>query len=374
MTSISDYQQFALADGRFSQIGARMQKKLDAIPLPDLKGKEVLDIGCDNGFWSYLAAQEGAAYVLGIDRNRPIRERGFTDLIVENRRIVDDHPWLKTCEFREMDLGRQWHELRRFDVIFMFSMYHHVFQNTGGDHAPIWYWLRRQIKDDGVLLWENPVDDTDNTVRMDVDWQLQPRYRKDEILAAAAQYFDYEYIGPALHEPSREVYRFTPKPPMQARIHGIIMHGHGGARDAFEYAGRRRCREFSHALDWYPYPGSLNVRASSDFPWDACYYRALILDVVDRHVGVDGAWAARWARFYPVILGGKTMANEWRANFKVCAFRFEGEDYSDRLIELVADHHLGYPVSPIFKNEVFGDMVNTRTHEPATEVEIRVTR
>ena len=218
MTSISDYQQFALADGRFSQIGARMQKKLDAIPLPDLKGKEVLDIGCDNGFWSYLAAQEGAAYVLGIDRNRPIRERGFTDLIVENRRIVDDHPWLKTCEFREMDLGRQWHELRRFDVIFMFSMYHHVFQNTGGDHAPIWYWLRRQIKDDGVLLWENPVDDTDNTVRMDVDWQLQPRYRKDEILAAAAQYFDYEYIGPALHEPSREVYRFTPKPPMQARI------------------------------------------------------------------------------------------------------------------------------------------------------------
>src|SRR5690349_25791 len=32
-----------------------------------LKGKRVLDLGCNAGYWSLLAAQAGADYVLGID-------------------------------------------------------------------------------------------------------------------------------------------------------------------------------------------------------------------------------------------------------------------------------------------------------------------
>ena len=39
----------------------RMAAKLQAVPLPELRGKRVLDVGCDAGAWCWLAAEQGAA-------------------------------------------------------------------------------------------------------------------------------------------------------------------------------------------------------------------------------------------------------------------------------------------------------------------------
>lgn len=374
-TSISDYQEFKIGNNAITDIGPRMKQKLEAIKLPNLEGKEVLDIGCDNGFWCWMSKLKGAKSVLGIDRNRPVRNFGFVDLIYENRKIVKENDWLKGCQFEEMNLGKQWHELGKFDVIYMFSLYHHIYQNTGGDHRPIWFWLSRQIKDGGELIWENPTTSTDTVVQLNVEKCYHGGYQKDIILAVASEYFDYEYIGPAIHEPTREVYRFTPKPKSQATLKGFIVKGHGGAVPAFEYANKRRMTELSKVVGYWPYPGSLNLRMGQNFPWDEGYYRAKILDVVDREVGVHGEWEERWARFYPVEMMGITSGGKQRDKIQAFAFRFEGEtDYPDNFVEVIAHENLGYANVKIFNNEAYGNFFDKATGEPAIDVEMRLVK
>ena len=64
---MSDYQKFDLINGQVCNIQGRMTDKLKAIPLPDLTGKRVLDIGCDHGFWTFLSAEK-AKKVVALDR------------------------------------------------------------------------------------------------------------------------------------------------------------------------------------------------------------------------------------------------------------------------------------------------------------------
>jgi tRNA (mo5U34)-methyltransferase len=81
----------------------------------DLRGKSVLDIGCNAGFYSLEMKRRGAAYVLGIDTDeRYLRQARFaaevTELDVEFRRMP---------VWDVADLGE------RFDlVIFMGVLYH----------------------------------------------------------------------------------------------------------------------------------------------------------------------------------------------------------------------------------------------------------
>ena len=103
----TDYQQYDLSENRVTNIGERMQKKLRAIPIPDMRNQKVLDVGCDSGFWCWIAKQKGASKVLGLDRNRKVNGV-YTDLIEENRKVVLDHGWLNGCEFQNINLGKQW--------------------------------------------------------------------------------------------------------------------------------------------------------------------------------------------------------------------------------------------------------------------------
>jgi SAM-dependent methyltransferase len=114
------------------QTKERMALKRQAIPLPDLKDKTVLDIGCDHGYWSFLACQMGASSVLGIDRNRKVKDR-MADLVAVNTEAA--RLMKLPCEFRKYDIGRQWPNLGRFDVSFLFSLYHHIYQNCGDHNA-----------------------------------------------------------------------------------------------------------------------------------------------------------------------------------------------------------------------------------------------
>lgn len=52
--------------------------------MPDLKGKRVLDLGCNNGVMSLMMAKEGAAEVIGIDRNEFIHQRTYQELPAQN--------------------------------------------------------------------------------------------------------------------------------------------------------------------------------------------------------------------------------------------------------------------------------------------------
>lgn len=301
----------------------RMQKKLAAVPAPaSMVGMRVLDVGCDHGFWCELAALRGADRVLGIDRGRHVRGRGFVDLPAENAERIK----APACSFARLELGRQWHDFGEFDLVLVLSVYHHIFEQAGGDHAPVWFWLWRHTAAAGVLLWEGPTGVEDSVVARNVSLGHQAAYVRGEILAAARRWFDVEVVGPAIHEPTREVWRCRPLSVPESVAAAEVEAGAGGASKAFEYASGRRMDEIEAILGWRPVPGSLNLRCDRPFDWRRGYFRSQVLDVTNRRAGLLSDWAPRWARFYPVSVSGEPAV----------AFRFEGERYADNFVELVA--------------------------------------
>lgn len=312
------------------QTPRRMALKHEAIPLPRLAGKDVLDVGCDMGHWSFLAARAGASKVLGLDRNRDVRGVGHVDLIHLNRRRAESDR-LAVCSFEEINIGKQWRTFGKFDVILVLSVYHHIYEAAGGDHEPVWYWLWQHAREGATLIWEGPVDSTDPVVRANVSEAHRVNYTRSRIVAAASAYFSARYVGPALHEPTREVWEFTAPIEQAVRHDGVARRGAGGATAAFEHARGRRIGEIEQILGVRPVPGSLNVRLVGPFDWSYGYYRAQVLDVVERGKGLDVEWVPRWARFAPVVM---------ESGHDAYAFRFEGEKYDANFIELISEWRL----------------------------------
>lgn len=307
------------------QTEQRTGLKLAAMPFPDFAGKRVLDCGTDHGFFAFLASERGAVDVLGLDRNRSVRGVE-TNLIAINRKAAEG----STCRFEHINLGQQWRMFGRFDVILVMSMYHHWYEQCG-DHRPIWFWLWQHCAAAGEVLWEGPVDDSDPVVRANISIDRRGRYTLAAILEAASWFFSAEHIGPALHEPTRQVWRFRPRQPTwSGSYRGTIVAGAGGAALAFEYADGRRIGEVESILGWRPFAGSLNVTLGTPFGWFEGFYRAQVLDVTDRRKGFDSEWSPRWARFYPVKIEGQNA----------CAMRFEGERYPETMMELLAPDRL----------------------------------
>lgn len=310
------------------QTPRRMEAKLAAIPLPeDMSGLRVLDVGTDFGTFAFLVEQRGAIDVLGLDRGRAVRGHGKVDLVAMNRAVARQRG--SKCRFSAIDLGRQWLQFGRFDIVLVCSMYHHWFENCR-DHRSIWFWLRQHCETGARVLFEGPVDDSDPVVRANVYADCISHFTRDEILRAASIWFDAEYVGPALHEPTREVWRFTALAPSPRIWNGDVRAGAGGASKAFAYADGRRANEIERALGFKPKAGSLNVRLDQDFDWDRAYLRASIMDVLDRSKGLQSEWQPRWARFYPVAVEGQ---DAW-------IFRFEGERYPESFVELISPVHL----------------------------------
>lgn len=289
-----------------------MALKLKAIPLPDLKGKSVLDVGCDMRFWCDLAKDRGASKVVGVDRGREVKGHGYINMA--------DY---------QMELGRQWHHVGSFDVIFMFSMYHHAYQSSGGDHDAIWFWLWNHLDPSGVLIWENPVNSDDVVVLRNVEPKYHEDYNEDAIMYAASKYFDIEFVGPALHEPTRYVFNFYPKR-FHETYHASLRDGAGGASKAFAYADNRRAKEIEKITGVLPINGSLNLTLDAPFNWDMGYFRAEVLDVVNRKDGLDSEWKLRWARLYPVHINSQDAF----------VFRFETDKYPANFIELISKDRL----------------------------------
>lgn len=329
----SDYQHFKFGDKEEPIPEGRLVKKLTAIQsqLPDFTDKTVLDIGCDFGFWSYLASSSGAKRVVGLDRSRDVRGFGPVDLVKLNNDTIQEYQSHNKCEFYPINLGKQYIDFGKFDFVYLMSLYHHIYQCTGGDHNPIWYWLSRHVK--GKLLWENPVDIDDPVSNGNIQKKLHENYNKEKILEAASRYFDYEYIGKALHEPNRHVYTFMPKEVKPKLYTGTVKHGAGGATKAFLYEDSRRIREIQHITGMECIPGSLNVWTDEDFDWDSNYYRAQIMDVKDRSKGIVSDWVPKWCRLYPV----KVRADDRDSGLYLSGyvFRFEGEKYPKNLVEIV---------------------------------------
>ena len=323
----SDYQIFTFDKTGRPHPQGRLLEKLKAVShaLPDFKNISVLDIGCDFGFWSFFSSSNGAKDVVGLDRSRNVKGVGKVDIPELNNDIARQYPEHKNCKFYSINLGKQYLKYGKFDFVYLMSLYHHIYQCTGGRHLPIWYWLSQHVK--GTLLWENPVDVDDPVSNGNIDKKYHAHYTKEKILSAASEYFEYEYIGKALHEPNRHVYTFTPRPKQTWLHHGTVKHGAGGASKAFLFENSRRINEIERITGVKCIPGSLNVWTDKDFDWDKNYYRAEVLDVKDRKKGLFSKWSPKWARIYPVKVDGH----------QGYAFRFEGESYPKNLVEIIGN-------------------------------------
>ncbi len=325
--SRKDYQQFRITDGCLQDPGARMQQKSRAMAdvwPGTLKGKTVLDVGCDHGYWSLKAAEEGAARVLGVDRSRVIRgDSERTDIPQEAGRAAEALDAGDVCSFIPFEAGAQFHDLGRFDVVLCMSLYHHMYANTGGNHESLWYWLWRATKE--VLIWENPINTEDPVAQVTIHRVLHPNYTEEVIRASAEKYFDIEYEGLAIHEEHREVWKLVPRARDSVSARGRVIEGAGGATKAFEHESSRRVNELQYVLNERVIPGSLNVMVETPFHWDSAYYRTLILDVVDRKKGLTSEWRHRPCRLYPVYVDG---AEGW-------VMRFEGEHYTGNFLEII---------------------------------------
>lgn len=317
MTVLSlDYAQFELKDGQVIA-GARMQKKLDAIPFPDFSGKSVLDVGCDHGQFTFYAASKGAT-VLGLDRNRDVRGQGHTDLISLNR----SHK-IPNTSFKHVNLGKQWKEYGKFDYVLCMSMYHHFYENCH-DHKAVWFWLWRHTKE--LLIWENPLEKTDTVANKHVTGE----YTEKVIMDAANIYFDVIERGPSGHEPHRVYIFLKPKKNVIEPYHITARSGAGGATKAFLHNKERRIDEFEDVIGYRPVAGSLNGLLERPFNWLYHYYPCHISDVVDRTKGIDSEWRPRKARLYPMLYNGAPCH----------VFRFRGENYAPNFVELISDKRL----------------------------------
>lgn len=114
------YQSIPLGDGTTTpgETGEAEQRKLEMIGLPeDLSGKSVLDVGCNEGFYSFEAERRGAARVLAIDKSSAAGEKLNLIKKIYNSKV----------EFRPVDLFElNIEELGRFDLVFFLAVFHHL--------------------------------------------------------------------------------------------------------------------------------------------------------------------------------------------------------------------------------------------------------
>ncbi len=114
------YQTIPLGEGIATpgETGDAEQKKLEMMNLSgDLSGREVLDIGCNEGFFSFEAERRGAKRVLAIDKSQVAKEK--FSLIKELKQSRVEFLFTDLLDLHPMDAGK-------FDIVFFLSVFHHL--------------------------------------------------------------------------------------------------------------------------------------------------------------------------------------------------------------------------------------------------------
>jgi tRNA (mo5U34)-methyltransferase len=114
------YQSIPLGDGLITpgETGDATQRKLAMMNLPEnLTGKSVLDIGCNEGFFSFEAERRGASRVLAVDKGKDARAK-----FALVKKILGSG-----VEFTDENLfDIQPSKLGRFDIVFFLAVLHHL--------------------------------------------------------------------------------------------------------------------------------------------------------------------------------------------------------------------------------------------------------
>jgi tRNA (mo5U34)-methyltransferase len=85
-----------------------------------LKGKRVLDIGCNAGFWSLQAIEAGCEYIFGIDGRQMHVEQA--NLVFETKGIENNRYDFVQGDIFEYDFAQH----GEFDIVFYFGLMYHI--------------------------------------------------------------------------------------------------------------------------------------------------------------------------------------------------------------------------------------------------------
>lgn len=96
--------------------GAKFRRFARALPR-DLRGKSVLDIGCNAGFYSMEMKRRGAAYVLGVDAD---------EHYLAQARFVSEALGYTDVEFRHLSVYDIALIGRRFDLVIFMGVFYHL--------------------------------------------------------------------------------------------------------------------------------------------------------------------------------------------------------------------------------------------------------
>ncbi len=83
-----------------------------------LQGRRVLDLGCNAGFWSLLAVEAGAEYVLGLDASQTYIDQA--ELVFEAKRVERERYRFQCADVLAHDLQES------FDVVLCLGLMEHV--------------------------------------------------------------------------------------------------------------------------------------------------------------------------------------------------------------------------------------------------------
>jgi 2-polyprenyl-3-methyl-5-hydroxy-6-metoxy-1,4-benzoquinol methylase len=84
-----------------------------------LRGKDVLDLGCCQGFWSFEAGKAGARSCTGIDSS---------GVFITEARAIAEVLAIRNCEFecRHLETDSWWQGLGAFHITFFLGLFYHL--------------------------------------------------------------------------------------------------------------------------------------------------------------------------------------------------------------------------------------------------------
>lgn len=178
------YQSFPWELGASSSL-----KKLNCLYIPNLKGKSVLDVGCNLGFFCGYAAFQKASYVLGIDKD--------TSFIRQAKQLFPQ------CHFRCMD----WNNLddTKFDVILFISAIHYA-----DDQKGMLDFLMSRLNKNGILILEIGVVNSNENNFVKIKRSIDSRNFPTRIkLMEMLKDYAYKEIGKSVRQQGDPVDRYV---------------------------------------------------------------------------------------------------------------------------------------------------------------------
>lgn len=134
-----------LTDGKVTPGSTNYRQEMDRFLFPDVKGKDVADIGTFDGFWAVESLKQGASYVEAHD----LSEHATGKLVLGDYGITHNVGI-------DFNLHQTWK--KHFDVVLFYGVIYHLYNPTQG--------LRNAydlVKPGGILVVESAVNQGEST-------------------------------------------------------------------------------------------------------------------------------------------------------------------------------------------------------------------